>query len=108
MKEPKYKNRKFEVDGHTFDSVKESRRYAELRLLERAGQIADLELQKRFPIRVNDELVCAYVADFVYREAHSGQQVVEDVKSPFTRQHPVYRLKNKLMHAVLGVTIKEV
>lgn len=104
----KYGNRKVEIDGIKFDSAKEGRRYTELRLLERAGQIKDLELQKRFPIRVNDELVCAYVADFVYREAHSGQQVVEDVKSNFTRQHPVYRLKNKLMHAVHGVTIKEV
>jgi len=108
MSGSKYKNRKVEIDGVSFDSVKEGRRYGELRLLERAGQIQDLELQKRFPIRINDELVCAYVADFVYREASSGQQVVEDVKSPFTRQHPVYRLKNKLMHAVLGVTIREV
>lgn len=104
----KYGNRKVEVDGIKFDSVKESRRYHELRLLERAGQIHDLELQKRFPIRINDELVCAYVADFVYREAHSGKQIVEDVKSSFTRTNPVYRIKKKLLHAVHRVEIKEV
>lgn len=104
----KFNNVITEIDGLKFDSAKESRRYRELKLLECAGQIRDLELQKRFPIRINDELVCSYIADFVYREGHSGKQVVEDVKSAFTRKNPVYRLKAKLMHAVHGVSIKEV
>ncbi|MCA0358713.1 MAG: DUF1064 domain-containing protein [Proteobacteria bacterium] len=101
----KYGNRKTVVDGITFDSAKEGRRYRELKLFERAGQIRDLEMQKRFPIRVNDELVCSYIADFQYVEAHSGKTVVEDVKGMRTRE---YILKRKLMHAVHGITIKEV
>lgn len=107
-KPSKYLNQKDEIDGISFDSKREANRYSQLKLMERAGQIRDLELQKRFPIRINDELICHYLADFVYRESHSGKQVVEDVKSAYTRKNPVYRLKNKLMRAVHGVTIKEV
>lgn len=42
----KYGNRKIEVNGITFDSVKEANRYRELLLLEKAGAIQNLELQK--------------------------------------------------------------
>ena len=40
--------KKCQVDGIKFDSLKEARRYQELRLLERAGKIADLRLQVPF------------------------------------------------------------
>ena len=41
----KYKNKKVIVDDYIFDSIQESKRYKELKLLLRAGQIQDLELQ---------------------------------------------------------------
>ena len=44
----KYRNKKVIVDGKEFDSKKEGDRYKKLRLLERAGEISDLELQPRF------------------------------------------------------------
>lgn len=102
----KYANRKVTVDGLTFDSAKEARRYGELRLIERAGQITDLQCQPVFRLDVNGQHVCKYIADFSYLE--NGQRVVEDVKSDFTRKLPVYRLKSKLLKAVHGVEIKEV
>lgn len=102
----KFFAKKTEVDGIKFDSLKESRRWAELKLMERAGLITDLARQKRFNLAVNGVLVCAYVADHVYIE--KGEEVVEDVKSTYTRKNPVYVLKKKLMKACLGIEIREV
>lgn len=102
----KYRNVRVEHEGIRFDSKKEQRRWAELKLMERAGLITDLGRQKRFNLAVNGVLVCAYIADHVYTE--NGEEVVEDVKSAFTRKNPVYVLKRKLMKACLGIDIKEV
>ena len=44
----KYHSHKVEVDGHKFDSVHEKNRYLELKIMERAGMIHGLELQKKF------------------------------------------------------------
>ena len=44
----KYKNKKTQVDMYVFDSAKEAQRYRELKLLERAKEISNLELQPRF------------------------------------------------------------
>ena len=107
MKAPKYQNRKTTVDGITFDSAKEARRYSELKLLERAGQITGLEIQPSFRIVVNNCLICTYKADFRYTTDTPhvrGLVVVEDVKGMKT---PVYRLKKKLMLAIHGVEIFE-
>jgi hypothetical protein len=83
----------------------EARRYQELRLMERAGEIEKLTLQRRYPIRVNGVLVCAYVSDFEYRDLRTGRWVVEDVKGARTS---TYKLKAKLMRAVHGIEIQEV
>jgi hypothetical protein len=103
----KYRNKKVEYDGHKFDSKKELKRYHELKLLERAGQIKGLELQKRFPFVVQEKRICVYVADFYYLE-QGGGEVVEDVKSEITKKNPVYRIKNKLFEAIYGYQIREV
>lgn len=95
----KYGNRKIVVDGHKFDSQREARRYKELKLLERAGKIKDLELQPKFEliptIRTEDETLYAvsYYADFRYVECDSGRVIVEDVKGFKT---DVYLLKKRL------------
>lgn len=99
----KYKAVRTVVDGIAFASKKEARRYSELRLLERAGEIRSLQLQPSFPIVINGVKVCNYVADFGYVD-HKGNPVVEDVKGVRT---PVYRLKKRLVKAVHGVDIHE-
>lgn len=104
MKVPKYRNVKTTVDGMTFDSAKEARRWSELCLLQRAGQISDLSRQVRLPLRVNDCLVCTFIPDFTYVEA--GQQVIEDVKSPATAKHPVFIIKKKLLKALTGLDVR--
>ncbi len=103
-KAPKYGNKPAVVDGITFDSAAEARRYGELLLLVAAGDITDLKLQPRFPLLVNGEKVCEYRADFQYLDA-DGQLVVEDVKGVRTEG---YRLKAKLMRAVHRITVKEI
>ena len=103
-KPAKYRNEPTVVDGVRFDSRKEAARWCELRLLERAGAIADLARQVRFVLEVGGVRVGVYVADFQYREG--GERVVEDVKSEGTRTQ-VYRLKKRLMLACHGIEIRE-
>lgn len=99
----KYHAKPTEIDGIRFASKKEGRRYQELKLLEMAGEIENLELHPSFKIEVNGEKVCRYIADFRYRE--KGREIVEDAKGVRT---PVYILKRKLMKAVHGIEIKEI
>lgn len=102
-KTAKYRNQRVEVDGIAFASKKEARRYAELKLLERAGEICGLQLQVRYPLKVLGQLVTTYVADFQYVDADG--LVVEDVKGFRT---DLYKVKAKLFKAVVGFPIKEV
>lgn len=98
----KYGAKKTVVDGITFDSQAEARRYGSLKMLEKLGRISGLELQPKFDLRgVNDGHVCFYKADFRYYE-HGADgmmlgRVVEDVKSPITAKESTYRLKIKLL-----------
>jgi len=80
QKPGKYNNIKTEIDGIKFDSTKEANRYCELKLLLRAGKIANLRRQVRFLLIPGSikERPMYYVADFVYDE--EGQTIVEDVK----------------------------
>ena len=98
----KFRNKPTEVDGIRFASKREANRYSELKLLERAKVIKDLQLQVRFPLKINDQLICTYVADFQYLE--NGKQVVEDTKGVKTRE---YILKKKLMLALYQISILE-
>jgi len=96
----KYKNKKIIVDDYIFDSIQESRRYKELKLLLRAGEISNLELQPRFLLqdsfRKNGKTYrkIEYVADFKYIE--KGKTIVEDVKGI---QTDVFKIKHKMFEA---------
>lgn len=92
------------VDGIRFASKREAKRYALLKLLAQAGEISELRLQPSFPLRVNGELVCTYVADFQYVNK-SGVCIIEDSKGMRTS---VYKIKRKLMRACYGIEIQEV
>jgi hypothetical protein len=109
----KYRNVKTTVFGQTFHSKKEAERYMVLRSMQEAGEIAGLQTQVPFELKVNGMKVCKYVADFVYTVPNPARSaggpfvlsVVEDVKGMKTA---VYNLKKKLMKAVLGVEVHEV
>lgn len=106
----KYGNRKVIHDGIEFDSTKEANRYCELKLMQRAGLISDLQLQVSFkliPSQYIDgkvvERPVSYIADFVYKQ--NGQTVVEDTKGMKTKD---YIIKRKLMLYIHGIRIREV
>jgi hypothetical protein len=102
-KRSKYGAVKTVVDGITFDSKAEARRYGELKLLEKAKYIRSLMLQPVFEFTVRDKAVFKYVADFTYLEGTTA--VIEDVKGMKTA---VYRLKKKLIEAQFDIKITEV
>lgn len=110
----KYHAKKESRGALTFDSAKEARRYDELMLLLRAGEIRDLKLQQEYTLMEafttldgNKVKAIRYRADFVYQEKTKDgwQLIVEDVKGYKTRE---YEMKKKLMADRYGITIREV
>lgn len=108
----KYHNKKVVVDNIIFASKKEAKRYSELKLLERAHIIKDLQLQKSFELQPkyinnNNEMVRAikYVCDFYYFDNEKQRYIVEDTKGYKTE---VYKLKKKIFeYKYPNLTIKE-
>lgn len=119
----KYKSKKTVIDGITFDSKKEAQRYIQLKLMQRGGQISDLQRQVKYvliPVQREPDTVgirggrkkgkllereVAYIADFQYRDNCTGQIIVEDTKGIRTTD---YILKRKMMLYFHGIQIKEV
>lgn len=113
MRRIKYGNKKTEIHGIKFDSKKEADRYLDLVLLEKAGEISDLEIQPRFALERDDLKVkirskrypngrqCHYTADFSYIE--QGQQVIEDVKGMIT---DAAKLRIAVFEALYGVVVR--
>jgi|SanBayMetagenome_1026888.scaffolds.fasta_scaffold100189_1 hypothetical protein len=109
----KYGAVKTQIDGHVFASKAEAKRYAQLKELERIGEIDSLELQPKYQLAPGVKFSDAaratpalrYMADFRYRD-HLGRLVVEDVKGgPVTEG---FRIKKHLMLAIHGIEVKEV
>ena len=102
----KYSNKQaIARDGAVFPSKKECRRYEELVLLERIGEIKDLARQVRWTLipTQDGERCVQYVSDFQYLD-RDGKLHVEDTKGFRTKD---YIIKRKLLKWVHGVTIEE-
>jgi len=99
----KYQN----VKSNGYASKAEERRAGELKLLQRAGKITDLQEQVRYEVlpRQDGERAVHYIADFAYTDVDTELEIVEDVKGVRT---DAYILKRKLMLYTLGIKIKEV
>lgn len=96
------------ADGTIYDSKAEATYCEQLKLRRRAGEIESLELQPRFPLRVNDVIVGEYVADAMYVDVRTGKTHVIDVKGGEATRTQLYRLKKKLMLAIYNIEIEEV
>ena len=116
------------TDGYA--SKKEAERAAELRWLEKAGKIRDLQEQVTFvlipakweeiprigkrgkPIKPKRKCIergLSYVADFVYIDNETGRTVVEDVKGyKGGATYRVFAQKRKLMLEIYGIKVVEV
>lgn len=119
----KYGAEKVTIDGITFDSKKEANRYRELKILEKIGEITNLQMQVKYvliPAQREPDTVgkrggiikgkliereVSYIADFVYRDIKTGAWVIEDTKGMRTHE---YIIKRKLMLYRHGIRIKEV
>ena len=105
----KYNNKKTVIDGHTFDSKREAKRYEKLKDLQERGKITGLQLQKKYVLQdkyvKNGKGIRAieYVVDFEYTDSE-GNLVVEDCKGFRT---PVYKLKKKMFEYRYPQTIIE-
>ena len=92
------------LDGIVFASKKEMKRYAELRLLQRAGEVQDLELQPEFRVSINGQHYCTYTADFAYTE--KGERIVEELKSTGTAKDAAFRLRKKAAELFYGIKVR--
>lgn len=98
----KYHNTKTVADGIKFDSKIEAERYTQLKMMERAGVIRNLELQPSFELlpsfRKNGKTwrKTVYKADFRYILSDGDIIIIEDVKGSTEVITDVFRLKQKL------------
>ena len=108
----KYNNQKKTVDGITFDSILEARRYIILKARLEAGTISDLRLQPHYTIMEGYKDLSGtyirpvqYIADFSYIINEDGKRIVEDAKGVRTE---AYAIKRKLVRDRFGVEIVEI
>lgn len=106
-KESKYHNKVETVitkDGvKKYHSKWEAEYAAHLQWLESLHLIENLKEQVPFEFKVAGQLICTYIADFVFDEvleSGSVQRVIVDTKSPPTRKKPEYVIKKKLLKAL--------
>lgn len=87
-------------------SKRENARAQELRLLEKLGEISDLEEQVKYELipKQEGERAVTYTADFRYRD-NEGKLHVEDSKGFKTQQ---YILRRKMMLYFHNIKIEEV
>jgi hypothetical protein len=100
----KYRAIRTEVDGRSFASKLEARRYKQLRLMWATGEIRWFTCQVPFHLAPDVK----YVADFLIVYA-DGRVVVEDVKGVETQ---AFKIKRKLFEPLYGpltiLTAKEI
>ena len=114
-KRNKFNAQKVEMDGMTFDSKKEHKRYIELKAMQQRGEIFGLQHHTKFELAAKVKIegekrakpALRYFADFTYYMI-SGEYIVEDVKSAATRKKDSYRNKKHLMKTVLNIDVREV
>ena len=101
----KYFAKKTVAMGLKFDSRWEAERWGQLKAMERAGVVTQLERQVKYELTINDVKICDYIADFRYlleEENGLSKLVVEDAKGILT---PEFKLKKKMMKAIHGIDI---
>ena len=108
----KYGAVKTSVDVIVFASKAEARRYSELKLLVKAGEISGLLLQPVYRLFVKPmvgpgeyEQIGKYIGDFQYY-AKDGATIVEDVKG--MRTLPLAKWKMKHAQHQYGITVREI
>ena len=121
----KFRNKPVTYDGIKFDSTKEGNYYLYLKQLQENGEISNLRLQvpyeiipavwgtktkqlktKTKEVKYSIQRATFYLADFVYVETKTGKEHVVDVKGKTAPLTEGFRLKQKLMMSVHGITVE--
>ena len=112
LPQSKYRNKKTEIDGITFDSKVEAECYCHLKLLQKSKLILGFERQKRMllqegytrPSTGTKVRPIFYVVDFIVYE-NNGEKIYVDVKGMKT---DVFRLKQKMFEYKFKKQLKTV
>ena len=108
IKRSKYGAVKQTVDGEVFDSAKEARRYGELVIRQRVGEIENVQRQPQYLITRDGVVLASYRADFRYQLRATRAWVVEDVKGGQATRTEAYRLRKVFVEAQHGIQIQEI
>lgn len=103
-KPSKFGNERKIVDDIEFHSVGEANRYKKLKVKLKYGHIGMLKLQVPYELNPGGTYSYVYIADFVYIDAFTGKEVVEDFKGWRTEE---YQKKKKLMKKIHNIDILE-
>lgn len=108
-KPAKYLNKRVKVEGISFDSQAEAKRYGELKYLLRGAEIDALRIHPAYELHNRIGVVVgSYVADFSYWCKRRGCEVVEDVKSPATMKNKLYQWKKRHFESEYRTRITEI
>lgn len=107
-------HRSIKLGGMEFDSMAEHERYLELCVLRDAGEIHDLVCHptyqvlppQRTPEGRADFRGVRYTPDFRY-VTKDGREVVEEVKSEYSRMEKDYVIRRKLLYYTQGIYTEE-
>jgi hypothetical protein len=108
-KSSKFNNRKSLIDGHTFDSIKESEFYGSLKLKKQAGLIKDFQMQVQYDIIVNNIHIAYYYLDFLIENNDGSFEYIDikgkDKKSNKFIKTSVFAIKKRLVEALYHIKI---
>lgn len=103
-KPSKYRNKPTVVDGIRFASKREAAFYVELKQREKAGEVYEVQLQRRYALTgPTGMLFTTYVCDFAFHDATLGRNRVIDIKGVETE---AFKIKRKAMQAILGIEVE--
>lgn len=89
-----------ELDGITFSSRKEAKRYMELKMLKTASEVLFYLRQVPFHLPGNVRYVCDFMVFWT-----NGEITIEDVKG---MKLPLYEAKKKILEAIYPIKITEI
>ena len=108
-KSSKFNNVKSEIDGHTFDSIKDSEQYGSLKIKKNAGLIKDFQMQVQYDILVNNIHIAYYYLDFLIENNDGSFEYIDikgkDKKSNKFIKTGVFALKKRLVEAIYHIKI---
>jgi hypothetical protein len=108
-KSSKFNNRKSLIDGHTFDSIKESEFYGSLKLKKQAGLIKGFQMQVQYDIVVNNIHIAYYYLDFLIENNDGSFEYIDikgkDKKSNKFIKTSVFAIKKRLVEALYHIKI---